>query len=86
MLGALPTQHSTVCEIPSRNSHSQQSSPINIVTAPVMKEVQIVYKAKQFNGSFRSEDVYRQEAGPEVDEAWEALGVDCTYPWGRCSL
>jgi hypothetical protein len=23
------------------------------------------------------EDIYRQQGSPEVDEAWEALGVDC---------
>lgn len=33
----------------------------------------------QFNGSFMHENVYRQGAGPEVDEAWEALGVMCKY-------
>ncbi|KAJ4393846.1 hypothetical protein N0V93_003061 [Gnomoniopsis smithogilvyi] len=44
--------------------------------SPVTKELSIKYQEKEFNGSFRSEDVYRQEAGPEVDEAWEALGVD----------
>lgn len=47
--------------------------------APVPKEVPIRYETKLFNGTFMTEDVYRQDAGPEADKAWEALGVDCTY-------
>lgn len=50
-----------------------------MIQAPVPKEVPIKYETKLFNGSFMAEDVYRQGAGPEVDEAWEALGVDCAY-------
>lgn len=32
---------------------------------------------KSFNGSFMAETIYRKEASPEVDKAWEDLGVDC---------
>lgn len=32
---------------------------------------------KQFNGTFMVEDVYRRPGSPEVDAAWEALGLDC---------
>ena len=32
-----------------------------------------------FNGSLLKENVFRQEAGPEVDAAWESLGVGCAY-------
>ena len=42
-----------------------------------MEDVEISYDIVQFNGSFYKEDIYRQDAGPEVDAAWEALGVNC---------
>jgi len=29
-----------------------------------------------FNGSLLKENVFRQSAGPDVDAAWESLGVD----------
>lgn len=47
------------------------------IAAPVLKDVKIKYAEKQFNGTFMEEDVYRRPASPEVDAAWEALGVDC---------
>lgn len=43
----------------------------------VSKDVDIKYTPQQFNGSFMHANVYRQDAGPEVDAAWEALGVNC---------
>jgi len=33
------------------------------------------FHTTQFNGSSAHENVYRQDAGPEIDAAWEALGV-----------
>ena len=45
-----------------------------------MPDVDIEYEIVQFNGSLLMENVYRQDAGPEVDAAWEALGVDCMPP------
>lgn len=42
-----------------------------------MKDVDIKYAFTSFNGSFLKETVYRRDASPEVDAAWEALGVDC---------
>ncbi|KAJ5135847.1 uncharacterized protein N7515_005125 [Penicillium bovifimosum] len=42
----------------------------------VMKEVGIQYNLQQFNGSLLKENVFRQDAGPEVDAAWESLGVN----------
>ena len=30
-----------------------------------------------FNGSFMKENIYRQAGSPEVDAAWQALGIDC---------
>lgn len=44
--------------------------------SPVLRDVGIRYEWKEFNGSFMSENIYRKEGSPEVDAAWEALGVD----------
>ncbi|KAF6807364.1 tat pathway signal sequence [Colletotrichum sojae] len=44
--------------------------------SPVLKDVDVKYDWKTFNGSFMQENVYRKEGSPEVDAAWEALGVD----------
>jgi Mycotoxin biosynthesis protein UstYa len=45
--------------------------------APITEDVDISYNRLQFNGSFYKENIYRQEAAPEVDAAWEALGTNC---------
>lgn len=44
--------------------------------APVLKDVKVQYAYTEFNGTFMKEDVYRRKGSPEVDAAWEALGVD----------
>ncbi|KAJ9158178.1 Tat pathway signal sequence [Coniochaeta hoffmannii] len=44
--------------------------------SPVLKDAKIKYAAVGFNGTFMQEDIYRQSGSPEVDAAWEALGVD----------
>jgi hypothetical protein len=44
--------------------------------APVVKDVQPGWHDKLFNGSFLQQNEYRQPAGPEVDAAWAALGVN----------
>lgn len=48
-------------------------------TAPLQKDVKIKYDMVSFNGSFMAQTIYRQDASPEVDSAWEALGLDCTF-------
>jgi hypothetical protein len=45
--------------------------------APVVRDVRPGWHDQVFNGSFLHENEYRQPAGPEVDAAWAALGVDC---------
>lgn len=47
-----------------------------VLTSPLLDELPITYTTKTFNGSFMHPNIYRQDAGPEVDSAWEALGVD----------
>ncbi|KAF2772217.1 hypothetical protein EJ03DRAFT_267267, partial [Teratosphaeria nubilosa] len=44
--------------------------------SPLLEEVDIRYNAVDFNGSFFEETIYRQRPSPEVDAAWDALGVN----------
>ncbi|KAJ0103755.1 hypothetical protein J7T55_001374 [Diaporthe amygdali] len=44
--------------------------------SPLLEEVGIKYDFIQYNGSFLEETIYRQRGSPEVDDAWEALGVN----------
>lgn len=50
--------------------------------SPVTSDVDITFQPQRFNGSLLKENIYRQDASPEVDAAWEALGVNCKmdYP------
>jgi hypothetical protein len=47
--------------------------------APLVKEVKPHWHTVRFNGTFLRENVYWQDAGPEVDAAWEALGINCKF-------
>jgi hypothetical protein len=49
------------------------------VIAPVVKDVAIKYEMQPFDGHFLKENIYRKNGSEEVDAAWEALGVDCTF-------
>ncbi|EHK49327.1 hypothetical protein TRIATDRAFT_49480 [Trichoderma atroviride IMI 206040] len=44
--------------------------------SPLVRDVAIQYDGKEFNGSFMNENIYRQVGSPEVDKAWEDLGVN----------
>ncbi|KAG9232725.1 hypothetical protein BJ875DRAFT_466039 [Amylocarpus encephaloides] len=44
--------------------------------SPILKEADTSIHKVSFNGSFMKENVFRQGAGPEVDAAWESLGVN----------
>ncbi|RHZ56930.1 hypothetical protein CDV55_101223 [Aspergillus turcosus] len=44
--------------------------------SPVTANVDITFQPQRFNGSLLKENIYRQDASPEVDAAWEALGVN----------
>ncbi|KAI6712442.1 hypothetical protein JHW43_005069 [Diplocarpon mali] len=44
--------------------------------SPILSEVDRSYHTVRFNGSFMKENVFRQGAGPEVDAAWESLGIN----------
>lgn len=43
----------------------------------MISNVGISYHQEQFNGSFVNENIFRQDASPEVDAAWKSLGADC---------
>jgi len=45
--------------------------------APIFKDVEISYQKVWYNGSFLKANIFRQDAGPEVDAAWKSLGADC---------
>lgn len=45
-----------------------------------MSNIPIKYHRQRFNGSLLKENIFRQAASPEVDAAWESLGVNCEYP------
>lgn len=42
-----------------------------------MRDLNIEYSTIKFDGSFFEDNIYRQQAGSEVDEAWRALGIQC---------
>ncbi|KAJ5158906.1 uncharacterized protein N7500_008557 [Penicillium coprophilum] len=42
----------------------------------VVREVGVQYSLQEFNGSLLKENIFRQDAGPDVDAAWESLGVN----------
>ncbi|RDW75716.1 hypothetical protein BP5796_06537 [Coleophoma crateriformis] len=41
-----------------------------------MNDLDIKYHMVTFNGSLMHENIYRQDASPEVDAAWDALGIN----------
>ncbi|KAL2836748.1 hypothetical protein BJX68DRAFT_259815 [Aspergillus pseudodeflectus] len=47
-----------------------------VEVSPVLSHVPVKYHTQRFNVSLLKENVFRREAGPEVDAAWEALGVN----------
>ncbi|PSN61033.1 hypothetical protein BS50DRAFT_563171 [Corynespora cassiicola Philippines] len=44
--------------------------------SPIIDDVAITYSLVRFNGSLMRSNVFRQDAGPEVDAAWKSLGAD----------
>ncbi|CAG8067396.1 unnamed protein product [Penicillium salamii] len=51
------------------HAHTSQYSTIT-------REVGIEYSPQMFNGSLLKENTFRLDAGPEVDAAWESLGIN----------
>jgi hypothetical protein len=48
----------------------------NRTLAPIIKDVGVEYSTVKFHGSLLQSNDFRLDAGPEVDAAWKALGVD----------
>jgi len=48
----------------------------NVEYSPLGNDATISSEAVHFNGSLFRANIFRQPAGPEVDAAWESLGVD----------
>ncbi|KAH0392815.1 hypothetical protein KCU89_g13067, partial [Aureobasidium melanogenum] len=44
--------------------------------SPLIPDVTLAFHEQQFNGSLLKENIYRRNASEEVDEAWQALGID----------
>ena len=42
----------------------------------MLEDLTLQYAAQPFNGSLLKSTIYRQDASPDVDDAWEALGVN----------
>jgi hypothetical protein len=45
--------------------------------APVLRDVDIKFAKQQFDGRLLQENSFRKQGGPEVDAAWESLGINC---------
>ncbi|KAH8899461.1 hypothetical protein GQ53DRAFT_777139 [Thozetella sp. PMI_491] len=55
----------------------RKNAMLTVLLASVLNQGGMRQSTKQFNGSFFKQTVFRQPAGPEVDDAWESLGCDC---------
>ncbi|KIV95608.1 hypothetical protein PV10_03239 [Exophiala mesophila] len=51
-------------------SHVSQNTPL------LNQQIDLSYHTIRYDGTFMKENIYRQVGRPEVDEAWEALGVN----------
>jgi hypothetical protein len=50
---------------------------VKYILAPILEDIKIKYKLTQYDGAFKNENIYRQNASEEVDQAWEDLGINC---------
>ncbi|OAA59159.1 hypothetical protein SPI_06361 [Niveomyces insectorum RCEF 264] len=58
------------------SSLDRQCSAHTTHYSPLLDDVDIHYAPVHFDGSFMEENEYRRPGAPDVDAAWEALGVD----------
>lgn len=56
-----------------------ERSRAKLYPAQIMKDVDMSYHLVTFNGSFMHENVFRRAGSPEVDAAWESIGVNCEH-------
>jgi hypothetical protein len=45
--------------------------------APIVNDMDVKYNIVSSTGSLLRESIFRQDASPEVDAAWDSLGVNC---------
>lgn len=55
---------------------SKEAVTNNFITAPVLEDLSLSYTTMSFNGSLLQPNKYRQDAGREVDAAWNDLGIN----------
>ena len=48
-----------------------------VAAPPVLEDIDMKFHSVRFNGTFLHENIFRQDASPEVDSAWKSLGADC---------
>lgn len=48
-------------------------------SAPIMNDITVKYSLEEFDESLLKETIYRQDASPAVDAAWDSLGVNCEF-------
>ncbi|KPI35209.1 uncharacterized protein AB675_10170 [Cyphellophora attinorum] len=68
---------SSLCGLIVGRRYPSDSGAIHHVSkwSPVVDGVPMSFHIEQFNGTFVHENIYRQDASPEVDAAWDGLGV-----------
>lgn len=59
-----------------KSSNPNQKPIPNNLTAPIQRDVNNNYHEVLFNGSFMKQNAFRLQAGPEVDAAWDSLGIN----------
>ncbi|KAJ8060844.1 hypothetical protein OCU04_009928 [Sclerotinia nivalis] len=64
--------------IGGRWDHSAEKICTDYVSqySPVVEDLRLSYTTTAFNGSLLKPNEYRQDAGPEVDAAWDNLGIN----------
>lgn len=62
----------------TRLGRSVRQRYVLTTAGPMMDGVDIKYETVRFDGTFFGDNIYREAASPEVDEAWRGLGIECT--------
>lgn len=48
-----------------------------LILAPIEEDMNIKYHDVEFNNTLLRSNIYREDPSPEVDQAWQDLGVRC---------
>ncbi|KAF2207416.1 hypothetical protein CERZMDRAFT_88470 [Cercospora zeae-maydis SCOH1-5] len=54
---------------------SEEPLPSFWGASPVLRDVKLSFTKQQYDARFMDENIFRQQASPAVDEAWESLGT-----------